>query len=52
MMAEPINKSKDDKTLIHTLLFMFRQSQDMTYILNFLGSLNNSTYKTIVPIKQ
>lgn len=52
MMAEPINKSKDDKTLVHTLLFMFRQSQDMTYALNFLNSLKNSTYKTIVIYNQ
>jgi len=39
-------------SLVHTLLFMLRQEQDMKFAVNCLRSLENSTYKTIVIYNQ
>ena len=39
-------------SLVHTLLFMLRQGQDMKFALSCLKSLEKSTYKTIVIYNQ
>ena len=39
-------------SLVHTLLFMLRQGQDMKFALSCLRSLEKSTYKTIVVYNQ
>ncbi len=38
--------------LVHTLLFMIMQGQDMKFAFNCLKSLENSTYKTVVVYNQ
>ena len=39
-------------SLVHTLLFMLRQEQDMKLAVSCLKSLENSPYKTIVIYNQ
>jgi hypothetical protein len=39
-------------SLVHTLLFMVRQEQDMMFAVNCLKSLENSTYRTVVIYNQ
>jgi len=39
-------------SLVHTLLFMFTQGEDMPLAVNCLKSLENSTYKTVIVYNQ
>lgn len=52
MTIELINNPASDTTLVHTLLFMFQQNNDLIYTTNLLKSLTNSSYKTVIVYNQ
>lgn len=51
-MRTPVSGEKNEMSLVHTLLFMVNQVQDINIAANCLRSLEKSTYRTVIVYNQ